>query len=101
VSAYPRPDPQNDDDVRFWAALRDGELRIQRCISCAAFRHPPRPACARCGSRESEAVAVAGTGEVWSFAVIHPPASPSRCSASPGRDLRLVAIRSSVRIANE
>ena len=55
---HPRPDPQDADDARFWAALADGELRIQRCTACAAFRHPPRPVCAQCGSRESEWVAV-------------------------------------------
>ncbi|MDQ1481126.1 MAG: hypothetical protein QOI44_1987, partial [Actinomycetota bacterium] len=27
-SAIPRPDPTDADDAAFWAALRDGELRI-------------------------------------------------------------------------
>jgi uncharacterized OB-fold protein len=81
--AYPRPDPQNEDDARFWSALGDGELRIQRCGRCAAFRHPPRPVCAQCGARESEWVAVAGTGEVWSFTVIHPPTLPAFADRTP------------------
>jgi uncharacterized OB-fold protein len=83
LSAFPRPDPQNDDAARFWRALAEGELRIQRCTACSAFRHPPRPVCAQCGARESEAVAVAGTGEVWSFTVIHPPTLPAFADRTP------------------
>jgi 3-oxo-4,17-pregnadiene-20-carboxyl-CoA hydratase alpha subunit len=83
VSAFPRPDPQNEDDARFWNALADGELWIQRCTACSTFRHPPRPVCAQCGARESEAVVVAGTGEVWSFTVIHPPTLPAFADRTP------------------
>jgi uncharacterized protein len=83
VSAHPRPDPQNDDDARFWSALREGELRIQRCTACHTFRHPPRPVCARCGARESTTVPVEGRGEVWSFTVIHPPTLPAFAGRTP------------------
>jgi uncharacterized OB-fold protein len=82
-SSIPRPDPTNADDAGFWAALREGELRIQRCVACKTFRHPPRPACARCGSTEREWVAVSGTGEVWSFTVIHPPTLPAFAERTP------------------
>lgn len=80
---HPRPDPQNADDARFWTTLGEGELRFQRCTACAAFRHPPRPVCAQCGARGSEWVAVAGTGEVWSFTVIHPPTLPAFADRTP------------------
>jgi uncharacterized protein len=83
VSGHPRPDPQTDDDARFWNALGDGELRLQRCTACATFRHPPRPVCAHCGARESEAVPAAGTGKVWSFTVIHPPTLPAFADRTP------------------
>lgn len=82
-AAFPRPDPQNADDARFWTALRDGELRIQRCASCSTFRHPPRPVCANCGEWGSEFVRVAGTGEVWSYTVIHPPTLPAFADRTP------------------
>ena len=81
--AIPRPDPTNADDARFWAALRDGELRIQRCAACGAFRHPPKPACARCGATDREWVAAVGAGEVWSFTVIHPPTLPAFADRTP------------------
>ena len=79
----PRPDPQDADDARFWDGIAAGELRIQRCRACNTFRHPPRPVCAQCGSRDSDAVAVTGAGEVWSFTVIHPPTLPAFADRTP------------------
>ena len=57
---------------RFWAALRDGELRIQRCAACGAFRHPPRPS-ARAAARPDASGSRRRHGRVWSFTVVHPP----------------------------
>jgi uncharacterized OB-fold protein len=73
VTELPRPDPTDEDDAHFWAALRDGTLCIQRCVVCGTFRHPPRPICAQCGATEREWRPVSGEGEVWSFTVVHPP----------------------------
>ena len=78
-----RPDPDDPDDARFWDALRAGELRVQRCAACGAFRHPPRPVCARCGATESDWPVVAGTGEVWSFTIVHPPTLPAFAGRVP------------------
>jgi uncharacterized OB-fold protein len=83
VSELPRPDPTNEDDAAFWAALRDGELRVQRCTGCGAFRHPPRPLCAQCGATAREWQAVTGAGEVWSFTVVHPPTLPAFADRTP------------------
>ena len=83
MSDIPRPDPTDEDDAHFWRSLRDGELRIQRCSSCHTFRHPPRPVCAHCGSAEREWIAVSGTGEVWSFTVVHPPTLPAFADRTP------------------
>jgi uncharacterized protein len=79
----PMPDPGNEDDAAFWNALREGELRIQRCAACGAFRHPPRPVCAECGSTEHTWDAVSGAGEVWSFTVVHPPTLPAFADRVP------------------
>jgi uncharacterized OB-fold protein len=74
VSApYPRPDPVDAADARFWAFVAAGELRIQGCAACGTFRHPPRPLCASCGSTDDEWIPSSGRGEVWTFTVIHPP----------------------------
>ena len=79
----PRPEPANADDAYFWTALRGGELRIQRCGACHTFRHPPAPVCARCGAPDREWVASAGTGEIWSFTIIHPPTLPAFAERTP------------------
>jgi uncharacterized protein len=80
---YPRPAPQDPADTTFWTGVAAGELRIQRCRACGAFRHPPRPVCAVCGSRDLVATKVAGTGEVWSFTVVHPPTLPAFAGRTP------------------
>jgi len=83
VSALPRPDPTDEDDAQFWAALRAGNLCIQRCAVCGMFRHPPRPICARCGATEREWRPVSGAGEVWSFTVVHPPTLAAFADRTP------------------
>jgi uncharacterized OB-fold protein len=36
----------------YWAAARNGELRLQRCGACLHYVFPPRLFCPSCGSRE-------------------------------------------------
>ncbi len=79
----PVPDPANEDDAAFWDALGEGELRIQRCVACGVLRHPPRPACAQCGSTERGWQVVSGAGAVWSFTVVHPPTLPAFADRTP------------------
>ncbi len=79
----PLPDPANELDAIFWRALRDGELRIQQCDECHAYRHPPRPACARCGASGFQWLPVTGTGEVWSYTIVHPPTLPAFAERVP------------------
>jgi uncharacterized OB-fold protein len=80
---FPRPDPTSELDARFWSSLAGGELRIQRCASCGMFRHPPRPVCAVCGATADEWPLAAGTGEVWSYTVVHPPTLPAFAGRTP------------------
>jgi len=83
AAEHPRPDPANPDDARFWSALGDGELLLQQCEDCGAFRHPPRPACAVCGATASRWARAAGRGEVWSYTVIHRPTLPAFADRTP------------------
>ena len=80
---WPRPDPAVADDARFWSYVAAGELRLQRCAACGTFRHPPRPVCARCGATGAEWVPSPGTGEVWSYTVVHPPTLPAFAGRTP------------------
>lgn len=73
-----RPLPQPDDaSAPFWEGARRRELVLQRCATCKAFRHPPRPMCPACNSMESEWVKATGRARVWSWVIAHPPVLPA------------------------
>ena len=73
-----RPAPIiTDDNKEFWEAARAGQLVAQRCRACGRLRHPPRPMCPECHSVEHETVVLAGTGTVYSYAILHHPQHPS------------------------
>jgi uncharacterized OB-fold protein len=73
-----RPAPTvTDDSARFWEAARDGRLVAQRCAGCGELHHPPRPVCPRCHSLEHDFIELAGTGVVYSFALLHYPQHPA------------------------
>jgi uncharacterized OB-fold protein len=80
---YPRPDPSDDAEQQFWDYIARGEVRIQRCADCGAFRHPPRSLCAACGSTGVEWAAVSGRGEVWACTTIHPPTLAAFAARTP------------------
>jgi uncharacterized OB-fold protein len=83
VSAIPIPDPATEADAHFWRALRDGVLHVQQCAGCHEYRHPPRPVCAQCGAPDFVWTVVAGTGEVWSYTIVHPPTLPGFADRVP------------------
>ena len=64
------------DTAFFWDALKEHRLLIQRCASCGALRHPPRPMCPSCHSLEWDAVEASGQGTVYSFVIPHHPPLP-------------------------
>ena len=66
----PRP-AQSHDNAFFWEGVAAGELRIQRCTSCKALRHPPGPMCSRCHSLDWDAIVSSGRGQVFSYVVAH------------------------------
>jgi uncharacterized OB-fold protein/acyl dehydratase len=69
-----RPRPAVTPDIAFFfEGAGQGELLIQRCAQCGVLRHPPRPACASCGSFEWDTVTASGRGTVYSFVVVHHP----------------------------
>lgn len=68
------------DTAFFWEGLEAGELRVQRCGDCGALRHPPGPACPRCGALKPEYAVAAGTGRIHSYVVHHHPPLPGRKS---------------------
>ena len=65
------------DSEAFWTAVSDGRLVAQRCLTCRRFRHPPRPMCPHCHALDHELFDLAGTGTVYSYAVLHHPQHPA------------------------
>ena len=79
-----RPLPHPDrDSAPFWQALREGELRLQRCANCGALRFPPRAVCNRCASFETEWVPLSGRGTVASWVRTHQVFAPAYREAVP------------------
>ncbi len=66
----------------FWASVRAHELRIQRCDSCGAFRFIPTELC-QCGSLDATWTPVAGTGEVYTYTVVHRAPTPAYQADAP------------------
>ena len=64
------------DTQFFWDGVRERRLLIQRCASCRALRHPPRPVCPHCHSLEWDTVEASGRGTVYSFVIPHHPPLP-------------------------
>jgi uncharacterized protein len=73
----------NRDTEFFWEGTKAGELRIQKCGSCGALRHPPGPSCPECHAFDRTHVVASGRGTVFSYVVHrHPPV--------PGRELPIL-----------
>lgn len=84
----------------FWEALKQGDFQLQRCRSCGHYNHPPKIICPRCHGRELQWSAVARTGTVYSYTVVHRPPSAAFKADIPyavglvdidGTDVRLLS----------
>jgi uncharacterized OB-fold protein len=67
----------------FWQATAEGELRLQRCAACRAFRFPPKVLCPVCLEEATEWVAVAGSARVVTHTVVHRPATAAFAGRVP------------------
>jgi uncharacterized OB-fold protein len=70
------PDPVGPN-AEFYRYLARGELRLQRCGACGAWRHPPRHRCASCGSLDATWERVSGRGRVFTWTVTHRAVDPA------------------------
>jgi uncharacterized protein len=72
-----RPSPiLTEDNHEFWEAALEGRLVAQRCLQCGRLRHPPRPMCPNCHSLRHELVDLSGSGEIYSYSILHHPQVP-------------------------
>jgi len=70
----PNPTGLSAELYAFWAK---GELRLQRCVQCHTWRHPPRFRCAACGSPEVSWDLASGRGRVFSWTITHRTVDPA------------------------
>jgi len=67
-----RPDrfrgPRHDE---FWAWCEKGELRLQRCASCARLAWPVVAACEHCGGAQLDWERMSGRGRIVSWCAFH------------------------------
>lgn len=61
----------------YWDGAKAGELRLQRCKSCAHVYFPPRPFCPDCSSRDVEVFAASGKATLHSY-IINELGAPGR-----------------------
>lgn len=79
-----RPLPVVDaDSAPFWAAVRDRQLRVQRCLDCDRFVFYPRALCPHCHSDRLEWAACSGRGTIYSYTVARRPAGPAFAADVP------------------
>lgn len=68
--ALPQPTPETQ---HFWDGTLAGELRLQRCDTCAKIYFPPRPFCPACASREVSVFKASGKAKLYSYVIHHRP----------------------------
>jgi uncharacterized OB-fold protein len=62
------PVPVPDEiTAEFWAAAREGTLKIQRCGECGTYQQPPGALCQECASAELTFEPVSGRGKVYAY----------------------------------
>jgi uncharacterized OB-fold protein len=69
----PVPTPET---LPFWEGAAQGELRMQRCRSCARYYFYPRPFCPHCFSQDVEWTTVSGDARLISYVINHRPLPP-------------------------
>ena len=67
----------------FFDAAKEGQLVVQRCLSCGTLRFPARGVCMSCLGEESDWTPVSGRGEVYSFFWMHQVYHPALAGEVP------------------
>jgi uncharacterized OB-fold protein len=61
----------NPEDLPFFDALDRGEISVPWCAHCDDHVWPPRSHCVHCYHPVAQWRTLVGTGEIYSFAVVH------------------------------
>jgi hypothetical protein len=71
--AGPVPHASSQLSLPFWQGCESGELRYQRCAACGQANFPPTEHCRQCLSAELRWERSGGSGEIYSWTVVHRP----------------------------
>ncbi len=72
MKEYKKPLPRVTAlDAPFWEALKNHELRLQKCLDCGSIWYPPAVICPQCLSERYEWSKMSGRGKIWSWANFH------------------------------
>src|SRR5262245_44305578 len=75
---YAKPLPEPTALSRpFWEGTRAGQLLLQKCDACGAFRWTPQVLCRVCYAPEYTWTETGGRGTVYSFTIVHQPQTPA------------------------
>jgi uncharacterized OB-fold protein len=66
----------------FWDSVKAHGAQLQRCDSCGRFRFIPTELCT-CGSAASTWTPIAGTGQVYTYTVVHRAPTPAYQAKAP------------------
>jgi len=68
--------PIDHDSAAHYRGRLERRLLINRCEDCGAWRHPPRPVCSNCWSKNVRPTEVSGAGTIYLAIFLHqgPPA---------------------------
>ncbi|MEO7020181.1 MAG: Zn-ribbon domain-containing OB-fold protein [Ktedonobacteraceae bacterium] len=61
----------DSDSQPYWDGIAQGELRIQRCDSCARAVFYPRALCPYCHENKLSWIVATGKGTIYSYTVAH------------------------------
>lgn len=78
LTTIPKPAPVTTATTEpYWKYATQGELWIQKCLSCNNFQHYPSGMCRRCWSEDLHWHRAHGTGTIWTFTVVGKPGHPA------------------------
>ena len=61
----------------------EGRLVLQACADCGTVQHPPEDVCHACHGSEFRRAETAGTGRIFTWAVMHYPVHPNLVDRIP------------------
>ncbi|HLM17294.1 MAG TPA: OB-fold domain-containing protein [Acidimicrobiia bacterium] len=99
AGSLPKPRPQpTPASRRFWNALREERVELQRCDKCGQWVYYPRSRCPACLSDRLTWTSVDGLGRVYTFTVAAQPTAVPFADEVP-QLLAIVELTEGVRVS--